>query len=67
MHRDVAEDVLGVRLGVLDEHVEVPIGGEYVGHGIEQLELRLPWLAPLVSDERLVREGDLRILVTIFM
>ena len=66
-HRDVAEDVLGVRLGVLDEHVEVPIGGEYVGHGIEQLELRLPLASRSVGlDERLVREGDLRILVDHF-
>ena len=66
-HRDAAEDVLGVRLGVLDEHVEVPVGGEDVGHGIEQLELRLPLASRSVGlDERLVREGDLRILVDHF-
>ena len=53
--RDADQHVLVSRLGVLDEHVEVAVGGEHAG--IEQLELRLiAAAATILLDERGVRD-----------
>ena len=61
---DAHQDVLGSRLGVLDEHVEVAILGE--DPGVEQLELRLePVPVAVPGDERLVGERRLRVLVEV--
>ena len=61
---DLDQDVLGGRLGILDEHVKVAILIEHAG--IDQLVLEvLPAPAPVGLDQVGVRVGCLRILVEV--
>ena len=63
-HRDANQHVVGCRLGVFDEHVEVAIVVEHPG--VEQFVLRLVFAAAAIGlDQVAVREGRLRILVQI--
>ena len=58
------QEILGRRLRILDEHVEVAVVVE--GPGVEQLVLEIMTPPPAVAvDEVLVREGALRILVQV--
>ena len=62
--RDLDQDVLGRRLGVLDEHVEVAVLVEHAG--VEQLVLELAAAAAAAGlDEVGVGERRLRILVEV--
>ena len=61
-HGDAHQDIVGIRLRVLGEHVEVPLIVEHTG--VEELVLGLR-LAPLTvdPDQALVGEFGLRVLV----
>ena len=64
MHGDADEDVVRARLGVLHEHVKIPVIVEDAG--IEQLVLELfPRALPVRFDQIPVRILPLRILVEI--
>ena len=64
-HADLDQQVLGIGLGVLHKHVEVPVLVEHAR--IEKLVLQLlPCPAPVCRHQVIVGEGGLGVLVEVF-
>ena len=64
VHADLNQQVLRRLLGILDEHIEVPIVIEHTG--VEQLVLEFVATAPSAGVNKIgIRKGRLRILVEI--